>query len=285
MAEDDCPEGWAAAPLIEGEDGDEAPADAAEAPSLWTLGPAPARRRVYVRYSPELVARLCERLAAGEMLYRICREADMPTPEGLAKWMKDKPDVREAVTLARDAGGRPLGQRGPASTYSEAVAGEIFERLCEGESLCAIGRDPTMPSISTIFRWRRRRADFEDAIQDGRQIQGEMFCDLGWEIARAATPETAYLTHVRLTHLRWTAGVMAPRLARLKPVEPEPRRKVKTILFRHFKVEVDPETGKRKVVAYCPNPDTMELEREDTPGWRQPGDRDTFSLPSGRRSG
>lgn len=223
-----------------------------------------------VRYSAQLAVRLCRRLARGELLYQIARSRGMPTPEAVAKWARDKPDFAEALLVARRAGGRPAGTRGPAFTHSDAVDAEIFERLCEGESLTAIGRDPTMPSLSTIFYWRRRRPAFEEMVQRGMRIRAEVVSDEGWEMACAATPETAYLTQVKLNHLRWMAGVMAPRVFRLKMVEPiKGPEEVKT-LFRHFGVEVDPETGAKMVVAWCPNPETDAVEREDTPGWRPP---------------
>ena len=38
------------------------------------------------------------------------------------------------------------------------------------------------------------------------------------------------------------------------------------------KVVQDPETGQRKVVSYCPNPETGEVEREDVPNRREAGD-------------
>jgi hypothetical protein len=85
-----------------------------------------------------------------------------------------------------------------------------------------------------------------------------------------ATPETAYLTHVRLTQLRWTAGVLAPRVFRLKTVEPEQPAEVVSVLHRHFRCERDPETGEERVAAYCPNPETGQLEQEDSPDWRPP---------------
>ena len=165
------------------------------------------------------------------------------------------------------------------------MADDIFERLCEGWSFTRIGADPTMPSLSTIFYWRRRFPDFETQMQQAMRIRAERFFDQGWEMAEAATPETAYVTHVQLTHLRWYATIMAPRVAKLKAVEPETPREVQTILFRHFQKEVDPETGKLRVAAYCPNPYTGQMEREDTPGWRQPGDANTFSMPGGRKAG
>jgi hypothetical protein len=90
---------------------------------------------------------------------------------------------------------------------------------------------------------------------------------------------------VQLTQLRWQADVLAPRVFRVKTVEPEKPPEVRTILFRHFEVEVDQETGQKKVVGYCPNPYTRQMEREATPGWRQPGGKDVFSLPGGRIGG
>ncbi|WP_296596077.1 hypothetical protein [Phenylobacterium sp.] len=226
--------------------------------------------RTYVRYSPEVAVKLCARLARGELLYHIARTRGMPTAEAVAKWAKAKPDFAAALLEARRAGGRPAGTCGPAFTISEEVADEVFERLCEGQSLTAIGRDPTMPSLSTLFYWRRRFPEFEERVQLGMRIRAEVLSDEGWDMALAATPETAYLTGVRLGHLRWLAGVMAPRVFRLKTVEPERGPEVVKTLFRHFGVEVDPQTGERKVVAWCPNPETGHVEREDTPGWRPP---------------
>lgn len=237
------------------------------------------KRKTPVRYSPELAVRLCKRLARGELLYQIARGRGMPTAEAVAKWARDKPDFAEALLAARRAGRRPAGTRGPAFTYSDAVDDEIFERLCEGWSLTAIGRDPTMPSLSTIFYWRRRRPDFETLVQRGMRIRAERVCDEGWEMACEATPETAYLTQVKLGHLRWMAGVMAPRAFRLKMVEPvKGPEEVKT-LFRHFGVEVDPTTGAKSVVSWTPNPETGVVEREDTPGWRPPAG--CLRLPGG----
>ena len=63
---------------------------------------------------------------------------------------------------------------------------------------------------------------------------------------------------------------MAPKTYRVKLVEPEAPREVQRILYRHFQREVDPVTGKVGVVAYCPNPETGKMEREDTPGYRYP---------------
>jgi len=92
-----------------------------------------------------------------------------------------------------------------------------------------------MPCLSTIFYWRRHVARFEEQVQLGMRIRAERFCNLGWELASAAMPDPAYLTHVRLTHLRWTAGVTAPKVFRIRTVEPEqPPREIK-VLMRTFR--------------------------------------------------
>ena len=250
------------------------------------VGPAAGRevspaKQKYVPWSAALGETILARIGAGEFLHVICRERTMPSPEAVMMWAKATPEFGARLEAARRAGPRPPG----TSTYSAGMAQEIFQRVCEGEALTRIGDDPTMPSTSTIFLWRRDLAEFETLMQLGMRIRGERFVDRAEDLAEGATPETAYLTQVRLTHLRWSAGVMAPRVFRPRLVEPEAPRTVQTLLFRHFKIEEDPETGKRKVVAYCPNPITGQVEREDTPGWRQAGDANTCSLPGGRKTG
>jgi hypothetical protein len=232
---------------------------------------APVRRgrRKGVAYDPGLAQAICARVAAGEVLYALCREDGMPTAQSVRMWARRHADFRTALIAARRAGGR-TARGGGVWSYSREVADEVFDRLCDGESLSAIGGDPAMPCLSTLFYWRGHIPEFETLVQTAKRIQAERFCDLGWDLAREATPQTAYLTHVRLTQLRWTAGVLAPRVFRLKTVEPETPAEVKTILYRHFTREVDPETGEARVAAFTPNPATGELEREDTPGWRPP---------------
>jgi hypothetical protein len=148
----------------------------------------------------------------------------------------------------------------------------IFDRLCEGESLTTICKDPALPCMSTVHAWRKRFPDFAEMMRTAREIQAELFCDVAMDMVREAKPDTAYMTHVQLTHLRWTAGNMAPARWRTRPVEPEAARAELRVLYRGFKPEVDPQTGAMRVVAYCPNPDTGRMEREDAPGWTPPPD-------------
>jgi hypothetical protein len=237
------------------------------------------RVKATVAWSQEVAEAIVARVAGGEALYAVLRDAGMLTSQSVGRWVRERPEFGEALALARVAGGRPARGGGGVWTYCEATARAVFDRLCEGESLTSICADPLMPAMSTVFYWRRTFPDFAETVRVAREIQAERFCELGWEMAAGAEPETAYLTHVRLTQLRWMAGVMAPRAYRIKQVEPQGARRTLDVLMRRFEIEGDPLTGQAKVVAFCPNPVTGAVEREDAPDWAPPPG--TVGLPGG----
>ena len=261
----------------------DAPSGAAVASAL--SGPVKyLRAKESAHWSEDLARRIVERVAGGELLYRVLREEGMPTAQSVGRWVKARPEFGAALEAARMASGRGA-QGGGVTRYCPATAEEVIQRLCEGEAVTKICADPTMPCHSTVFLWRREHADFDEAYRMAAQVRAERLADKAEALADEATPQTAYLTHVRLAHLRWYAGVLSPRKYRVRMSEPDTPRETITVLHRRFEIEDDPETGKPKVVAYCPNPITGQAEREDTPGWIQPGDANTVSMPSGRRSG
>ncbi len=248
-------------------------------PRACPNGPKWTRTRDTVRWSPALARRICERVASGELLYAVLREPGMPTAQSVGRWARGRADFGEALMAARREGGRPSRGGGGVWAYCPEVVDVLFERLAEGESLTGVCRDPTMPTYSTIYHWRRRFPEFDRLLRMAREAQAERFCDQGYDLAMSATPETAYLTHVRLTQLRWMAGVTAPRIYKPKPAEPEEAKEPLRVLIRTFRGEIDPVTGKEKVVALCPNPDTGQMEREDVPGYQYPPNSEP--IPSG----
>ena len=142
----------------------------------------------------------------------------MPTHGTVSKWARERRGFGRSLRRAKEAAGWTTGMH-PGPKYCEAQAMEIYARLCEGESLKSICMDPAMPGHSTVYRWRERFPEFAAMLRAAREVQAERFCDTGWEIASAVTPETAYAAHVQLAHLRWTAGVLAPkRFGRFKAV-------------------------------------------------------------------
>ncbi len=94
---------------------------------------------------------------------------------------------------------KPVSGRG----YCAATAEEVVARVSEGEMLTSITTDPMMPSLRTVMRWRADYPEFAEDLRLAREGLAERFSDLGWKMAMEATPETAFLTQVRLKQLRW----------------------------------------------------------------------------------
>lgn len=55
-------------------------------------------------YTPEIAARICERLEAGESLLAICRSDDMPATSAVYRWMEDVPSFRNDFARAKTKG-------------------------------------------------------------------------------------------------------------------------------------------------------------------------------------
>ena len=233
-----------------------------------------ASARPYIRYSAALARAICVRVAAGEMLASICAEPGMPATSTVRRWARESAAFAKiyhrAKALARREG------LGPTTSFCEVMAHEICARVAEGETLTAISDDPAMPNLWTILHWQRGSAAFAEALAMARQAQAERLADLGWAMALAATPETAYLTRVQLGQLRWTAAIKSPRThGRLKasaPPEPPAPPRVQSTLLKQFTIETHPVTRQRRVVTYLPDPDLNRPVRAAEGPWCDPPD-------------
>jgi hypothetical protein len=56
------------------------------------------------KYTPELAAEICERLATGEPLAQICRDDHMPAFQKVYEWMGRDQDLSGAIARAREVG-------------------------------------------------------------------------------------------------------------------------------------------------------------------------------------
>lgn len=228
--------------------------------------------RPYVQFTARLARAICLRVAAGETLVAICADPDMPSRKSVERWARDNPRFAKIFHRAKTVAARTDGL-GPTTSYCDVVAHEICMRVSEGESLTAICDDPAMPAMWTVMHWQRRSADFAQALAAAKEARAERMADQGWDLALAATPETAHVTRVRLGHLRWRVAIMAPKThGRRRASEPPAAAEVLEVCFRHFKVETHPETGYQRVVTYTPDPDTNQPVRTDEGPWTAPLD-------------
>lgn len=74
----------------------------------------------------------------------------MPTSKTILRWVRDN---RFGV-FAEGKGTMPK-QVGKPSVYTEEIANEILLRLMENENLKDMLKEPHMPSLGTVMKWRR----------------------------------------------------------------------------------------------------------------------------------
>lgn len=76
-----------------------------------------------------------------------------------------------------------MARTGRPSSFTDAIAFVICERLGEGESLRKICSDEAMPDKSTIMRWLADRAEFRDQYARAREAQADYWAEEIVEIA------------------------------------------------------------------------------------------------------
>jgi hypothetical protein len=72
---------------------------------------------------------------------------------------------------------------GRHSTYTEAIADEICDRIAEGETLRAICRDEHMPSWRTVYDWLNVNQDFAARFAKSRKLGFDAIAEEAFEIA------------------------------------------------------------------------------------------------------
>lgn len=94
-----------------------------------------------------------------------------------AKARKDEPRANTSLAvIAKLPHGRP-------STYSEAIADEICERIAAGETLTGICLDEDMPAIRTVSGWLMRMPEFSAKYASAREAQMHIEAEQMREIA------------------------------------------------------------------------------------------------------
>lgn len=230
-------------------------------------------RRWYGRATEEEILR---RVAAGETLHGVCASPELPAYQVVCGWVKGRAGFGARLDAARRAAGRPF--RAPLTGYCEATFEAILERLADGEGMVSICADPAMPHSRTVYRWVEKRPELREALALGREIQGDRLAEEGLDAARAATPQTARLTEVRLRHIRWYAARLAPvkyQISKAVPAwqaagwEADAPQQEEVLLLRTFWVETR-DDGWRRVRASHVDRATREVVDEPGGEWTPP---------------
>jgi hypothetical protein len=105
--------------------------------------------------------------------------------------------------------------RGRPSTYSEATAAALCERIAEGQSLREIGRDEAMPAVSTVCLWLAQHEAFSEQYARARAMQADVLAQEIIEIADkadASTPTTLGKATLQIEARKWFAGKVRPKV-------------------------------------------------------------------------
>jgi terminase small subunit-like protein len=98
----------------------EAPALIVETPALVDLYPrAPRKTGRASIYTQAIADEITARLADGEPLAEICRDAHMPGVTTVWTWEKDKPELSERIARARQVGADLIASRSRRVAYGE----------------------------------------------------------------------------------------------------------------------------------------------------------------------
>lgn len=101
---------------------------------------------------------------------------------------------------------------GRSSSYDEAVAEQICQRISDGFALRAICQDEGMPSVTSVFRWLDANDDFRKRYARAREIQGDLMDDKVLSVADGSTNETAQADRVRIDAYKWRAAHLRPKV-------------------------------------------------------------------------
>jgi hypothetical protein len=100
---------------------------------------------------------------------------------------------------------------GRPSTFTQAIADEICERILEGESLRHVCAENAMPNRSTVLRWLDENEDFAAKYARARELQGDYMDDLILEAAAETDSENAPAQRVRIDAYKWRASKLKPK--------------------------------------------------------------------------
>ncbi|AZY53034.1 terminase [Bordetella avium] len=92
------------------------------------------------------------------------------------------------------------------STYTEAIATEICDRIADGEPLRQICRDQHMPAWRTVYHWIEARSEFAERMERARRVGFDAIAEEALEIAN--TPQIGEETEQEGSKFRVKRGDM-----------------------------------------------------------------------------
>lgn len=128
---------------------------------------------------------------------------------------RDTVAIGEAVKISPPANlattRKTIGR--PEYLYTEELADEFCRRVAEGHSVAWVCKADDMPSMDTVYRWRREKPAFADkytqALEDRGMNYGDRIGELVDKVLSGEYPPDA--VRVAVDALKWTSARLAPK--------------------------------------------------------------------------
>ena len=148
-------------------------------------------RQPYFRKSIKLMTRICNRIANGATLKRVCEGSAFPSLDSVRLWCRTDPEFKamyQAACQQRSARAALRKSQGPPKprvhdTYSLAVAEDFCDRIVSGAAVIELAEAPDMPSPRTIYNWLARHEEFSALYTAARELRGDILADEALRIA------------------------------------------------------------------------------------------------------
>ena len=105
--------------------------------------------------------------------------------------------------------------------YNPEIGDRICEQIALGQSVREICKDPSMPGMTTLFKWLQGNPDFAKQYAYSRELQGEAMFDRTLDIANEEPATDAdgkvdtgdvQMKRLRIDVLKWRAGKLRPKV-------------------------------------------------------------------------
>ncbi len=136
----------------------------------------------------------------GHSVRWLVKQPDGPQREMLNRWKAWRPEFAAALAQAVRAAD-PVRRRRQRA-YDEATGDRIVARLWKGEPLAQIVKDPSLPGLATVKRWRREVPEFDTVVRNVARAAN------GWR-ARQRTRCTPELTREVCGRIRLGASLLS----------------------------------------------------------------------------
>jgi hypothetical protein len=172
------------------------------------------RARAHARpWDPALADRIYLRVLRGETLRAmLCADPTLPSRHVIARWRREHPEFDRRMAMAAKARRRLWG-RGRCGCTPE-LTDRIARRVVEGASFAKIARARGMPSVHTLYAWKRDRPAFAQAIAAAREARADWCADEILAAAEEATPATHRAARRRIAALKRRSAYLRKRAER-----------------------------------------------------------------------